>query len=169
MQETLPLCPQFRASTSYPSSTWRRNPYCYTVFIFLSLSLSLSLSPLYLSVSSLILVPLFHSCVPSFFPLRGCCKAPARVFVCAYIYMHLVRFLSTFFSLSFSLSLFFNAARAYRRALAVSWEYEPAFLFGRWAPSFLPFLLTYRTFIYSFFFHLPQCFNAIRKLYLCGA
>lgn len=74
----------------------------HSVHFFVSLSL------FYLSVSPLILVPLFHSCVPSFFPLRGCCKAPARVFVCAYIYMHLVRFLSTYvFSPSLSLLFFY--------------------------------------------------------------
>lgn len=69
----------------------------------------------------------FHSYVLFLFFLCGTVADRPHAFVCAYIYMHLVRSLSTcpFF---FFPSLVLNAVRAYRKALAVSWEYEAAFL-----------------------------------------
>lgn len=93
----------------FPSNMWRQNPY-YTVFIFITFFFFPLKSPCLFSLLCL-------SC----FSFASFCKAS----MCAYIYMHLVRILSTcvlFFFFFFCVSL-----------LERCWQFErsvPCFPFG---------------------------------------
>lgn len=98
----------------FPSNMWRQNPY-YTVFIFITFFFFPLKSPCLFSLLCL-------SC----FSFASFCKAS----MCAYIYMHLVRILSTCV-----LFFFFFCVSLLERCWQFEWS-VPCFPFGSWPFGF---------------------------------